>query len=1205
MSWIHFPLVNGDDMQLYAALEELWFAEQERHKGLGEPFWPKPNTPYESGESFTLTNAGSTYTLTDSGKHWTLGTPPAGCGYSGTRWFEYNIECPPQSSDNIIPFYDVIFDHAEPKRVVRAQITAENGDDTLPLTFTPSIASLIAQGVIDDVSDLESRTYYIIKRGGLWWSDRWPNFPNPNTRWKGNVSAFVHRLTIDPPATVPLAGKTLRRDEMDDVTIIASGAGYIIIAHESEAPSGDVEVYNGETLLYSGTITAAANGIYQQTDFWRGKNTWTPPQAVALPIDLYDGRDLLVADAGGEIHRVSITGNDTNVLLFDDIEWVPVGEYAIVAAGDFHVLGHENMQVGWWYGGMVEGYWSHPPDDSGWPGHLRTIAKPVSITRIEDADNETACADPGSNFTVFPFDRDVWTSLTNVCGGWQDAEKCYSPNLPKTFRFLQNDVLGISPAFIEKGNYVASTAIPLLVPGRLLYDGDVNKFDSTTTRVATTGDPSLYHIKLGNFTDLPYSPISAYYCVVDAKGDNVYHGIATLEEGEDVLIAGLELNDADSFAVSNLAVKWSYGFTRYVPLRFRYWPTHEKTIFIPDVLTIGDPPEEVMFYPPEVADYCCDEDDPPPEECCRSCDGVGHWVTHGGSSTYLVRDGYGFVTEGAQAFAEGDVARFVGDNFADPALGGLWVKSGDAAPDDPHWDRFYRGLHRPDLQAAHESQKVGKATAGDAKSLTDTEQDWYIDWYGDGEMRAESGTATGGSATTLIDTAKVFVDTGDGNEAACFWNLDRHITGDGNVGYKDFVLEVVRTVEGVPTTHKAIITGVNPTTGTLTFAGGFTSGITVTAGDVYRIVEPSELNRWKNRKVRLTYADGSTATATITHNDATTIFFAAELDEPIVEGTRYQIIEPRYGDVMIYTDGEWVVPEGSDPRGQPWREDSRLNLPHKLKLYGSMMAGDIVHRELLNELHRTIDRLRWIRREVGWDSRSADFPIEEFPDVANQIAISVSDPSDASICEEAWEGYLDAYEAKWAANDYSLTTVNDAPLFSMSGSLKGVGSGISASQRISCAVVNTPHSAFTREVEVFSYSHIDSVDADDGMTLSYGSPDEDGNRVVGHLDKSFNAQGTPMLFRQWSNWVSFTGTDDDYKSGYVGSPVMYIPPVGMPTPYESHVESTEFCTTHAPSGNELGGEDRAYGERFEGFRVVRSYAIVKYDVPGGFTKVTP
>lgn len=151
--WTYFPLGNGDDQQLHDAVTELWDAMEERHKALNEEFWPRHNSYYERGDSFSLSGTHGSVTLTDSSKDWTV-TPPVGCSATSTRWYNYELTCSGQDNSNIAQYYDVIFNHENPRYVVRAQIT-NNTDDTLSLDL--KLDDLIAQGIISSLSSLTSR----------------------------------------------------------------------------------------------------------------------------------------------------------------------------------------------------------------------------------------------------------------------------------------------------------------------------------------------------------------------------------------------------------------------------------------------------------------------------------------------------------------------------------------------------------------------------------------------------------------------------------------------------------------------------------------------------------------------------------------------------------------------------------------------------------------------------------------------------------------------------------------------------------------------------------------------------------------------------------------------------------------------------------------------------------------------------------------
>lgn len=1146
MAWTNWPLQPGDDIQNWDTIGQLWYAMRDRSRVLGTHKWPRHNAVWETGDSFSVsTNGDGTHTLTDSDKDWDLPVDPSGqISYGGKRWFGYVVVSTSIGELVYIPnLYDIVFDHEDPERVVKARII----DNTKTTLKFESVADYVTRGVISSVSSLSSRSYYIIKRNGLWWSDRWPAWANPNQLWKGSADS------------------------------------------------------------------ATTSTLTETTDKWSNTGTWAEPKPVVWTENQWAGKELLVRGSDAKLHRVTITSNTSDTISFATQSWTPVGDYSIIDAGRLFFENHGNHPLGYWYGGAKKRYWSHPPNDGDAPEHLRTVEFPASTVRWDQAELPDGCGEPQSHDAL---DTDLWSEMVNFCS---EADHCYSPNLFKTIRQIQKTVLDICSNFVPPVNYSGATAIPVYVAARLFYDANVNRFSSTTTRTYDSGTGE-YNLNLGTFSP-PYSPIPAFYVVLGPDGDNLFHGMASITAGEPVLLDGNF--DPDK---AGLTVLWSYGFTRWAPLEFRHWPTYKKTIFIPDVETKTNDfglPEIVVYDPPEVADYCCDDQEEPPEECCRDCFGVGSsangsgWITHDGSSSYLMRSLYGTAIDSGIEFQTGDVARYVGDNFMDPALGGILEDDdGTMTPDAPYWDRFYEGRHTPTLQEFKISQMSGFATSGEPtssepdepeprtdnqRSLTDTTQDWFVDWYGDGFLRTESGTATGGSSTTLTDASKIPVDEGDGNEAACFWNLDRTL---GGTGYKDCIIEIDHHEEtgseDVVTTYKTIINSVNPATGTITFRA--VQDLTVTEGDTYRIYETAERNRWNNREVILTYPDGSKVTTKITHNDATTIWFADELEEPVIKNVGYEIREPEIGTVWKWDGTKWVKPTGDDPRGQPWRADSKFNLPHKRKDYGLVTIGDYISYDVLNELYRLINKLRWTKFSPAWTSRQDGVTPETNTWQPHQQLYDIGcvDIAGGSGSEE-WEGLLACYmNVEMSENDGA------APSWYCSGTLFPTNSSIYGGATYAYGVTEVPN-LLARAVDFYAMGYINASNPDpiNDEFVYEGERIEPWNNIYRTTEShvfvtlQFDSTSTGLSFRTFTKYSTTpANTTLRVVSSRLGSNSP-VPPVDKPRDYLWELQDADDCDPGILCGHEYSEwETKGFGSY-----AANNTAIARWDVPGGLTWV--
>jgi hypothetical protein len=258
MGWTNWPPQPGlTDIQAYDFLIQLWKACRERAWALGSEFFPRTNLVWESGTIDYLTqNPDGTWTLTDSDKDWQPNTTYC----TGDRWTNYVCEELPYIPRN----YDVVidFNRDDPRACVRAQITA-NTPSTLTLS---DLSDHVTAGLIPSVSALVGKTYRIIKRNGLWWSDRnaslgrWLDWPNDQELDKGSVaSSTTTTLTINDPkkrwpinewagkdllvyAGGKLARRTIASNTPDTLTFSAMpdapGGVYVIVAHGGKATPG-------------------------------------------------------------------------------------------------------------------------------------------------------------------------------------------------------------------------------------------------------------------------------------------------------------------------------------------------------------------------------------------------------------------------------------------------------------------------------------------------------------------------------------------------------------------------------------------------------------------------------------------------------------------------------------------------------------------------------------------------------------------------------------------------------------------------------------------------------------------------------------------------------------------------------------------------------------------------------------------------------
>ena len=222
MGWTNWPPATGDDIQAWDFIKEAYYALRERAWATGSEFWPRTNLAWASG---TLTGATNT-SLTDSS-----------ADFGGTGSWPFDI------GTTDISAWDVIIDagdNTDPRLVVRAAVSSWT---STTLTIG-SIADTIAQGIISGASSLVGKRYFLIKSGGLWWNDRWMDWPNDELDHGTASSATTASLTqagrqwtVDQWAAKELVTHTAA-DGAQRVTIVSNTADTLTFSTQTWTPSG-------------------------------------------------------------------------------------------------------------------------------------------------------------------------------------------------------------------------------------------------------------------------------------------------------------------------------------------------------------------------------------------------------------------------------------------------------------------------------------------------------------------------------------------------------------------------------------------------------------------------------------------------------------------------------------------------------------------------------------------------------------------------------------------------------------------------------------------------------------------------------------------------------------------------------------------------------------------------------------------------------
>ncbi|MGB7160049.1 MAG: hypothetical protein WBD40_18425, partial [Tepidisphaeraceae bacterium] len=478
---------------------------------------------------------------------------------------------------------------------------------------------------------------------------------------------------------------------------------------------------------WTGSVTSATTTTLTEVNRSIGlragrKQTWAPGQ--------WAGKQVVVWGAGGPLLRIDILGNTADTLTFAAQTHAPAGPYSIVDPGGYCWPGRAKYRPASWYKGHKKAYWTH------WPSTDAMAPTKMAVAQIT-VEKYNPGTDACEEVTEPVFDIDYWTDVLEEC---DEPDHCKTPDIFKTIRAIQLNFEGEAPGFVEDKDYTGAKSIPNFVAATWFEAANINAWrtsvGSHVSGIVSVGAPP--------YEDVLY-PISVYYAVLSDDDSVFAHGTAVLDNGT-TLMAG-----AATWVGKRIVL--SLGWPRYHPRRVKHFYPVEG--FIADFELVEG--AVVIYDPPVVVDW---------EE--SGSFGIGQYVSRPRSSKYMDHDGYGFAIEGAEDFVPGELARFMADNWNDPSIEPLdpvetsLSRPNGYRPDLPYYHNLDRGLRRPPAQAVIDAMRVGTVTASTTFSITDETKDWW-----GGVLRVESGTATGGSTTTLQDTSKT-------GEAGAFWEAIRY-----------------------------------------------------------------------------------------------------------------------------------------------------------------------------------------------------------------------------------------------------------------------------------------------------------------------------------------------------------------------------------------------------------------------------------------------
>ena len=511
--------------------------------------------------------------------------------------------------------------------------------------------------------------------------------------------------------------------------------------------------------------------------------------------------------------------------------------------------------------------------------------------------------------------------------------KCFTPDLYKTIRGLQLGTLSMGGSYLNGGDATSWNYLPYFLPVDLF---------PTLIAVGTIVKP-LSHVW---YTTIYTDPLTGQQARIGGSVDANNVGAWTVPTNSDTVVD-----------------KCSLGFTRKFPRQVRnMWA--RKTLFIPHYQRRTD----TVGFVTTAHDYLVD---PPiagmldPEIPAPNVPEVGRWVTRGIDSHYIDGD----------AFVEGEIARDLGDTWDDPTwadwAGITYASEVDPIRPEPPLRKYVeRGLNRitPTARMPNVSGVILETLPGWIRCSA-------LPGWETPVRRAETGTATDGDTTRLIDTSKA---------TSPFWQSSNVLGATGR--WVGFILEVL--IAGV--WIRRPITSMVGTT--LTVSPAFPAS---TAGCEYQIREPKGLlNAWQDHILLVTKADRSTLTYTITNSDDGNLWFTGV--ETLLPGWTFRIVVNIPGQCWQWSKptaapGKWIKPTGMDARyaragipavgipGDPgyvaaipavaavaWPDDQTCIHPTTVIGYGLYQNHDYIGPWLFNELQAALHRMTTVMQPAHW-----------------------------------------------------------------------------------------------------------------------------------------------------------------------------------------------------------------------------------------------
>jgi hypothetical protein len=863
-----------------------------------------------------------------------------------------------------------------------------------------------------------------------------------------------------------------------------------------------------------------------------------PPGALVGKHLLLYGNDNLPTTGGAVLHRVAITANTSNTITFATQSWTPLSggsPYVVVSTGKRAIPGRVKKPLFTYYTGVGKSYASHSPEDDSQVSS-QLPAKTIVLSNgpeCTDADNQV-------------FEDDRWSeggdltppadSLGNVC---LPCDRSYNQHLFESWpRAAQLMLEGASPGYVDP-SVGCGPRIPNLTPATAFKLANIN-WSSGTVGAPIGSDPSNQTAVSG--VSLSYYPVMVHWTIIrndwqqDKYGTGVMLNSTTLYDGATGGILNFGSDD------TGFTVIVSPGWSRFPERQFkRMFPI--DGLFVNDLR--GTPAAAVD--PPDTSDYTG-------MGSCPGC-GVGRFVKIPASTKYIERkaeivdwsEPSGAGDEIGDTFTDGDIARYVGDNWQDPGIHD--ESSNTLSPDNPlapYYNFAYTGALTQPHEGFRQGQLAGSISGGGTFFLWDKTKNWLDHGWFNAFLRNEDGIATGGTTTSMTDSTKT---EGTGGALNCPWKEGRF---DGFTGsYVGFTIQWLISGSSF-TDPNAVISERLITSGDSTgIHAGWTEALPISAAGLhYRIKESRVLNRWKGRKLKLVSPDGTSYTVTVTGNSNDVLFFTGLPGGVVVDvGWSYQIQEPRVGVPYERVSGTWTpkisgtdtnrigVASGVIPHD--FMSDPGANLPQFTKRFGRFHPQDAPSVEVYDELYRFINILKKTRTSVSWDVGPGNNS-----DVSGGTSSGPYDSSCAvvgqdakQIAEGAWGGAgLDpSGGAPFAYTNSQFTAFTGPP--HPCGSSPVDGCSVYTIKREKGIAGVSVCDRFPGSAAFFNYA--DTVDG-----TAHGCPPD--GAVV------FNANGDPVSFHQWAV----------FGSGALSGGKATAPMGGLGLPAGAFEAGTGGCNDH-------------------------------------------